>query len=76
MNQALALEDRNTWFLVLFTENVVVISEQTAAGSQEVASAATELSAGMNALNSVMENFRDISGQMKQSTDRLVLSEN
>ena len=62
--------------VVAITENVVVISEQTAAGSQEVASAATELSAGMNALNSVMENFRDISGQMKQSTDRLVLSEN
>ena len=62
--------------VVHITENIVVIAEETAAGTEQVSASTSELSAGMETFNRKISDFKSMAINIKQATDKLVLSKN
>jgi PAS domain S-box-containing protein len=62
--------------VVVNTEGIVVIAEQTAAGTEEIASSATELSEGMDTYNQKAQGLDEIAFSLKEGLSMVRISAN
>ena len=61
--------------VVVITEGVVVIAEQTAAGTEEIASSASELSAGMENYRQKFEELKIIAEEIQSGISKFTLNQ-
>jgi len=75
IQQATVKQKDSTKTTVKNIEQIVVVSEETAAGSEEVATSSKELSQGMDEVTSTSQQLSEVAEQLKEGVSKFTLKE-